>query len=407
MTARNLTALLRLALCLALALASASCSLLSSGEPETQQTERKQLSVEEARKAVDAAKQKLVSPEDLEQAKDQAGSERSKAKQLRGIADQKSEDTRKRATKNDPNDPKQAPITYKAIQDANAAEASASEKEGKYSALLTQNQNAQKELSQAQTDLANAQQPGTTASPKPTSTVDPKPAEPDSSSFYLSLVSVVLSLFTLGLLITAFLMIPKRWKASQQGVSERFHVLKNKQDEVLRGLGPLTNELTDARTRLSNIQDDVRKVVAQVARLEPPPQYDPRRDPRSFTPPEAPFEEPVKALTFPISASSILARLDGQEPTITLDPLRNILRRDFDGKGELVLIQDPQAPSGSSFVVPNTTRFQAREDFYNHYKQFYECDVPKAGELWVNRPALVMRVGDSWQLQEKGTLEIK
>jgi hypothetical protein len=52
-------------------------------------------------------------------------------------------------------------------------------------------------------------------------------------------------------------------------------------------------------------------------------------------------------------------------------------------------------------------RFQAQEDFYNHYEQFYDCTRPTAGEVWVNEPAVVDPVDGGWRLRDKGILEVK
>jgi hypothetical protein len=268
-------------------------------------------------------------------------------------------------------------------------------------------------LKQAESDLTNAKQREANNAgneSEPTGPEAPKAKEADSTPSLIALMSAIFSLLILILLTIALLVIRKGFKNFQLSAEQRFEVLLRKQGEYFKTLSALTTDLTDARIGLTNLHNDVKKLMGQVALIEPRPRPSEPGRPRDY-PPKPQYQPAVKeprvVIAFPTSAASFLARLNGHEPTITLDALRNLLIRDSDGQGEFVLIDDPRAPRGLSYVIPSMSRLQAREDFFNHFKQFYECDLPKAGEVWVNKPALVGRVDDGWQLRERGVLEIK
>jgi hypothetical protein len=109
----------------------------------------------------------------------------------------------------------------------------------------------------------------------------------------------------------------------------------------------------------------------------------------------------------PMAADKFLSHLGGPQQIVKADWLKNLLVKDPEGRGSLVLVRDPSVPGSQLLVVPRAARFQTMEDFYNYYEQFYECARPGAGEVWLVAPAIVEGVDGGWRLLEKGELEVK
>jgi hypothetical protein len=129
---------------------------------------------------------------------------------------------------------------------------------------------------------------------------------------------------------------------------------------------------------------------------------------RRFDPAPTPREEPE----FPAAAETYLQRmqhLNRNRIVIRPDFQNGILVKDPEGRGELVLIQDPRVSESLQrlLVIPSVGQFQMKQDFYNYYDSYYDCDQPAAGDVWILNPAIVEKVNGGWRLSEKGRLEVR
>jgi hypothetical protein len=70
--------------------------------------------------------------------------------------------------------------------------------------------------------------------------------------------------------------------------------------------------------------------------------------------------------------------------------------------GEFVVITSLDQP----IVVPRTTKFAAKRDFYEYYQDYYHCANPDAGDVQIIQPALLARAGNGWTLAATGLLEV-
>ena len=70
--------------------------------------------------------------------------------------------------------------------------------------------------------------------------------------------------------------------------------------------------------------------------------------------------------------------------------------------GELVVITSLEQP----IVLPRTTKFAAKRDFYEYYQDYYHCSHPDAGEVQIVQPALLARAGNGWTLAATGLLDV-
>ena len=73
--------------------------------------------------------------------------------------------------------------------------------------------------------------------------------------------------------------------------------------------------------------------------------------------------------------------------------------------GEFVLVSNG-SQNRRPFVLPRSTRFESKRDFYELYQDYYHCSNVEAGEVHVIEPSLVERVREGWKLQSIGVLEI-
>jgi tetratricopeptide (TPR) repeat protein len=108
--------------------------------------------------------------------------------------------------------------------------------------------------------------------------------------------------------------------------------------------------------------------------------------------------------SFPAPVAEYLGRVKDKRITCQPDPQSNLLVEAEDGKFLLL-------PSGTtpnlSIVLPKSTRFSNKRDYYDAYKDYYECEAPAAGEVIVVYPAIATRLEDGWRLREVGRLDVK
>lgn len=176
--------------------------------------------------------------------------------------------------------------------------------------------------------------------------------------------------------------------------------LKDKLVALASTQNDLSSRLYELHTEVRSLSRVVRDSVANRERNPPPPypSYSSSLEP-------AYKEEPE----FPISAVDYLGKMNRFANVVRPDFQNGILVNDPDGKGELVLIRDARVADDTQplFVVPRTTQFQTKQDFYTYYEKYYDCAKPSAGDVWIIDPAVVSRVAGGWQLREKGVLEIR
>jgi tetratricopeptide (TPR) repeat protein len=107
--------------------------------------------------------------------------------------------------------------------------------------------------------------------------------------------------------------------------------------------------------------------------------------------------------TFPILAAEYLNKIRAKKITCKFNPQDNLLQEAEDG--EFVVVSNGSGTS-LSIIVPKLTRFSSRQDYYN-YKDYYDCDDPDAGEVFIVYPAAADKLEDGWKLREVGRLKVK
>jgi hypothetical protein len=382
MTVRKPASTFLFALCLALALTLTGCSLLGSNEPPPKPPETKAPNVTQAEEELRAAQRKFdKKTQDAKDAKDKA----EKAQK-----DGKSQEIQKDA-------------------DDAAAQATASAAA------------ANQELEQAKTKLEAARNsPRDPRNIAPTATATAtatRQVETVSDELAPWVIPTVAGVVGLALLAALFWWI---WRAAQVAnarTEEMLNLIIEKQSDKFHELNVTVSGLKDVPGRVIALQDSLFRLSQKINTGQEEQRADKRlseeRDAYNNAPPTpSNFEQPADgyaddSIDFPITVNSFMTRLGGQPQVVKPDPLKGILVKDPERRGPFVLARDGSVPGGHFYIVPRTVRFQAQEDFYNHYEQFYDCTRPTAGEVWVNEPAVVDPVDGGWRLRDKGILEVK
>jgi hypothetical protein len=390
--ARKLISIGVAALCLSLAGALTGCSLLSSDSTQDANT---------AARLSEAEQELRTAQNNLNERKKNALAAREKANQARQEADA----LEKIAKKNNINTNDLNSRTYQARQAQTAAETAADKADGEVATATQAVQTAQARVDEIKI--------GT----KPQSS--PIPSDGDRNertnlgliSTWIPLVVVTLpGLILLG--IMSYLIL--RRIGDLRATTERyFGRLAGKQDERFQELKSSLSGLKDITTQLSNLDAELKR-LSQIVGSEgaKPPLSSPQSGEHGDAPAEQiyhvrPIEIEDDIAQLPASANAFLARLSGEKPIMKYDPVKGLLVADPEGSGHLVLVQDQRVSGGMSYIVPAITRLQTKEEFYNHYEQYYDCYRPEDGEVWLQRLAVVEKVDGGWRLQEKGLLEIR
>lgn len=110
---------------------------------------------------------------------------------------------------------------------------------------------------------------------------------------------------------------------------------------------------------------------------------------------------------FPSSVGSYLRHVEQKKLTMT--EARSDVLHDGNlmpaASGEFVIVSN----EGSDLAVPQVARFSSGEDFTAYFRDYFECDSPSGGEVWITRPAVVRNddVKGGWVVVKKGKLEVR
>jgi hypothetical protein len=353
----------------------------------------------------DAGRQRETLTFEAEQARNKANEAKEAADNFQRIAAKNGVDI------NDPNSKTAIArgVQKRAEQDAEKAERMAKDADDKY-------RSAESNLFKARNPSIN---PGPVVTQPPVGTqspVGPVTSPTVQTSFLDNIANwlpTVLALLSLALVLALFWWTWKLQKNINVAIGDLANILLNKQSDKFAELTPAVAALKDVQDRLARLQTDLTKAREDIQTERQTRQTEKRltgdgtrqttaSDMR--TAPEPPVTDEV---VFPIAAGSFLDRIGGARQIIKPDPLKGILVRDPEDRGQLVLVNDRSVPGGQLCIVPRITRLRAAQDFHNHYEKFYDCGHPGAGDVWIAQPAVVTSVDGGWSLLEKGILEIK
>jgi hypothetical protein len=131
---------------------------------------------------------------------------------------------------------------------------------------------------------------------------------------------------------------------------------------------------------------------------------------------EAPISTPEKdSATDPVLSEFPSSLADYLHHLVKTNQSRMAARSDalhdgnliFSPEGEFVIVSNEL--TNEHLVVPQVTRFSSGEDFSGYFGDFFDCDAPAAGEVWITRPAFVQsdEIKGGWRVVKKGQLEVR
>jgi tetratricopeptide (TPR) repeat protein len=107
---------------------------------------------------------------------------------------------------------------------------------------------------------------------------------------------------------------------------------------------------------------------------------------------------------FPCSVAAYLEKLPNSAVTVRFDPETGLVQESTSGECYLVpVVRD----SVLSMVIPKAATLNSKQDYYNSYYELFNCENPAAGEVTINKPAIVEAVDGGWQVKEAGFIEIQ
>jgi hypothetical protein len=370
------------------------------------------------------ARSRLVPQARLDSARDESNAARKKADDSRA----KWEKFRAETIKNgkNPDDLQQAPRTVAAKKEYEAAAAEAQAKSREYERLVDQDKKAREELR-----AGGAAPPGTSA-PSPNQGSAPATTQQAEEEGLLAavpawltapladvpawLTTALAALSPLSLALAVYL-VTCVWKLGSDDEEawsnlEALHFRVKRQTAELKTLSSELSHLSDTtEQRLAQLRNSVQKLMSEVDRVGrafSPPSHVKSAPAAKASAPSVAIAPGKENLDFPISVGSFLSHIpDRQQMPIKLDPLKNILVKDQEGLGLLMLVRDMSVRGDQLCMVPGMRLLRSAQEYHYNYEKFYECKHPMAGEVWIYAPALVDRVDGGWKLLEKGQLEMK
>ena len=216
------------------------------------------------------------------------------------------------------------------------------------------------------------------------------------------------SLLALGLVAFAFVSLAKaRREAGDSSSAMRQSIanLKSKQDTITKQLEGMTAANGDLSARVAELNDDLRDINSQLQSVRAASSFAAATMMSSGG--NGVPEKQKEAPAFPITADAYLRKMQRSALVVKPDFQNGILIPDAENKGELAVVRDTSISNDSLFVVPRVPQFQTRQDFHTYYENYYECERPTAGTVWIVDPAVVVQVQGGWTLREKGVLEVR
>jgi hypothetical protein len=110
---------------------------------------------------------------------------------------------------------------------------------------------------------------------------------------------------------------------------------------------------------------------------------------------------------FPVLLENYLNKVGSQAQRASADLADGLLVQDPNKNEEFVIVKDGGLDAGIFYVVPSIARFQTKSEYFTYYQNFYNCENPSGGAVWIKTPTLVRKVAEGWQLERKGELEVR
>ncbi|HKS41828.1 MAG TPA: hypothetical protein VJX74_14530 [Blastocatellia bacterium] len=184
--------------------------------------------------------------------------------------------------------------------------------------------------------------------------------------------------------------------------------------------------LRDMQATLENIKTKIDNNTATLNRIKSAKNMDDHQDPKAYRPPVTdsgsqmkadskqtrtqPYQEVENEFSYPAPVSECIAHLHSINADIEIikpEPLREgIFTRTTEGI--FLMVGDARRPGQRYFVFPKVDFFSTKQDYFTYYQNYYDCENPSGGDVWVIKPAAV-EDGNFGELKltEKGLLRVE
>jgi hypothetical protein len=156
-------------------------------------------------------------------------------------------------------------------------------------------------------------------------------------------------------------------------------------------------------------------LTQNIAVPEMPKKEPEKADNASAAPPKAVIKDvPVNkqpvikpASPFPVSVENYLKKVRQPPQKAAADIMRAMLVPNQRENAEFLIVKDSALEDAETFyALPGLPKFMMKTDYLLYYQDYYFCENPAGGEIWIVAPAIVRRVQDGWKLERKGELVV-
>ncbi|HEX8457764.1 MAG TPA: hypothetical protein VF656_10745 [Pyrinomonadaceae bacterium] len=109
-------------------------------------------------------------------------------------------------------------------------------------------------------------------------------------------------------------------------------------------------------------------------------------------------------ISFPISMADFMRDFKGEKIVARHHAPEWLLTAADDGE---FLVITRGLGTTQTVALPKATSFDAPEDFDNSYKDYYDCEHPRAGDVFIISPAVIKEAEGGWKIAEVGRLEVR
>ncbi|MCD9186023.1 MAG: hypothetical protein LUM44_06300 [Pyrinomonadaceae bacterium] len=162
--------------------------------------------------------------------------------------------------------------------------------------------------------------------------------------------------------------------------------------ELIDSVGCLPQQIIDAENSISKKIDNYRRPISESSAA-------------SQNVPSVKNEITVPTIFKPTLVKELKDQYQGRSRALEKDQFSDLLIPSFRDE-TFLLIENKSNAQIFRYIIPNKERFRKSEDYFN-IQAYFDCENAGAGELLVEKPAMVDKEGDGWKLLRKGKISIQ
>ncbi len=224
----------------------------------------------------------------------------------------------------------------------------------------------------------------------------------DDNGLWTALLWLVAGLLSLAIIggvgVLAYRFFAKTINQEREATEQGFRTAKTRHQELAQRIEKLEQIAKAQGNQFPQIQSSLQALQRQIIELG-------GRDVQQqavFTPPVYKPEP-----QFPAAAEDYRNKIRHNAQTATADLIGGRLIADENKGNEFLIVRDGELSDGQFYAVPNQIRFSAKSDYLSYYQNYYHCENPSSGAIWIKSPAIVRRVENGWTLEKTGELEVR